>query len=373
MDERDLKDKEEWEKRNNPAQKKPIKFTPRAPDPNVGNNSEPVDWRKKLGISYFLSSLVIWPQRAIALGIIGWIIYASFYIAVPYISNNGLGRYDKDYQAPIFICELKDAEWQYGRSDLFKDYYNFRRHEIRHYQREIWTIDGQLRQKYPDKAFIIDMPPIPENYSTDDEVFEKYGVFMGPKQYSRNIDVSKYLTPIRVIENNGLVNPCLYDEAASDWPVRQLHAIEYVSDKIGKCRTCKGAKPSTSTNKPEIPDWYKGPPSTFNPNVPPPEQQAPAENTRPSNPHNLPTWEHPPLPDQPAPQKSGTITWPRSSNNPDIDNRSTPKQEQRKGIFFPGQTFESIGPRTDTAPPPVIYGEPPPGTEFYNDDEWNHR
>lgn len=273
MDERDLQDKEEWEKRNNPAKNKQPKLSPQTPKQKTAQNEPPVDWEKKLGISYFLGSLLIWPQRAIALGIIGWIIYASFFIAVPYISNNGLGRYDKDYQAPIFICELKDAEWQYGRSDLFKDYYNFRRHEIRHYQREIWTIDGQLRLKYPDKAFIIDIPPMPENYSIEDEVFEEYGVFMGPKQYSRKIDVSTYLTPIRVIENNGLVNPCLYDEAATAWPVRQFHVIEYVSDKIGKCRTCKGANPST-----------------YNRNVPPPEQQAPPQNREPMRTWNNPPW-----------------------------------------------------------------------------------
>lgn len=280
MDERDKQDREEWEKRQNPSQDKP----PRKTELKSQKKKAPRDWERRLEWNYSLDSFAIWIVRIATFIVIAAGVYNSFVIAVPFIINYGTNRFDAEYRAPIYICELRNAELQYNKSDLFKDYYNFRRNEIYHYQREIWELDGQLRKIYPDNAFIIDIPPMPDDYTTDNEVFKRYGVSDGRKKYRKFVDVADYFTPIRAVPKGILITSCLYEESATRDPVRQKHYIEYVSKQIGTCRTCDGVKAGNATSEKVVP--------AANPNNLPVWDRTPSTE---SNPNGLPLWDRNPL------------------------------------------------------------------------------
>jgi hypothetical protein len=246
MDERDKKDKDEWEKQQRGAKTgksrarkagdttQQFSQAERSPPPA---SSRPINRDKLLDRQYRLTSLWVWFLRAVYLVIIAGLFYGTWFIAIPAIHSYLETRYSANYRAPFYFCKLKNSDALYKQSDLFKDYYNFRRFEIRLYQHAAWELDGDLRVKYPDKAYLIEIPPMPKNYNTAHESYKSYQTYIhSDKAYRFYFDVSDNKTPIRIIEpDEARCDPSISSRST---PGKITAYIPYQTDEIGDCRTC---------------------------------------------------------------------------------------------------------------------------------------
>jgi len=236
MDKRDKQDREEWEKRQrgSATQNK----SKAAPKPPPRPDATDINWSAVLNRKYRIASIRSWLSRCLGLCFLAGIFYVSAFFAIPWITNYAEGRYNEHYHAPFYFCDLKGSDALYEKSDLFKDYYNFRLLEMRLYQHAVWELDGTLRQAHPDKAFVLEIPSMPAGYNTDQEFYKTYRRFIHPEKSLRFVfDVKNNKAPLKIMNKDEVY--CSLPSASSTKPQQFTEYVTYWSDEIGSCRTCK--------------------------------------------------------------------------------------------------------------------------------------
>jgi len=231
LDERDRQDREEWERQQHGAMSQQKKQPAPAPPTSPSSpNSKQTDWSVMLDRSYKLTSIRAWVSRFVSACFVAGLFYTSWVFALPWLIDYAEFRYNENFRAPFYSCGLIGSDALYEKSDLFKDYYNYRRFEMRLYQHTAWELDGALRRKYPDKAFIFEIPPMPKNYNRNQESYKTYKRFIHPEKSARfYFDVDNNRSKIKVIEKDEAY--CSLPSAPSTKPTRVNEYIKTYGDK----------------------------------------------------------------------------------------------------------------------------------------------